>query len=209
MVLPLVPTPSTSFGRLVVLSAEGAIVCTLGDQLHVRFGVITYPRPFLAGQAWWVPFLFFGAVLSMLIAYPLLFRGMKRALGWPQARASMAPGEARRAVLEFFLAYATTAVAAAHPVLVLLVLTGAFGLRLALDWRAADDPGRRALVAALPFVAGAIVAGPAVEATLIALGQFRYVHPDWLGIAMWLPALYLHAAWSGRAMVHAFLQPHP
>jgi len=205
MVLPLVPTPSRSFPKLVVLAAEGAAVCTLGDQLHVRFGVLSYPRPFLAGQAWWVPFLFFLAVLSMLLAYPAIFRGMKRALGWPQARATLDVRDARRALLEFFLAYATTAVASARPVLVLLALTGAFGLRLALDWRAADDAGRRALVAALPFVAGAIVVGPLVEATLIAFGQFRYTHPHVLGFAMWLPALYLHAAWSGRAMVHAFL----
>jgi hypothetical protein len=173
----------------------------------VRFGVITYPRPFLAGQAWWVPFLFFGAVLSMLVTYPAIFRGMKRALGWPQAHAAVEPREARRAIVEFFLAYATTAVGAGQPVLVLGALTGAFLVRLWLDWRAADDLGRRALVAALPFVAAASVVGPLVEAALIALGQFRYVDPHVLGIAMWLPALYMHAAWSGRAMVHAFLSP--
>lgn len=205
MLLPLVPTPSSSFGRLMVLSAEGAVVCTLGDQLHVRFGVLSYPHPFLAGQAWWVPFLFFLSVLSMLLTYPIIFRTMKRALGWPAARVKIEPGEARRAVVEFFLAYATTAVAASRPVLVLLALTAAFGARLWLDWRAAEDGGRRALVAALPFVAITIVVGPLVEATLIALGQFHYHHPHFLGFAMWLPALYLHAAWSGRAMVHAFL----
>jgi hypothetical protein len=209
MLLPLVPTPSASFGRLAVLAAEGAVVCTLGDQLHVRFGVLSYPHPELAGQAWWVPFLFFFSVLSMLLAYPLTFRGCKRALGWPAARATVDARAARRALLEFFLAYAVTAVAAARPVLVLLALTGAFGLRLWLDWRAADDLGHRALVAALPFVAAAIVAGPLVEATLIALGQFRYEHPHVLGFAMWLPALYLHAAWAGRAMVHAFLGRPP
>lgn len=205
MLLPLVPTPSTSFGRLVVLAAEGAVVCTLGDQLHVRFGVLSYPHPELAGQAWWVPLLFFFAVLSMLLAYPVTFRAMKRTLGWPAARAPLEVRDARRALLEFFLAYAITAVAAARPVIVLLALTAAFGLRLWLDWRAADDLGRRALVAGLPFVSVTIVVGPLVEAALIALGQFRYEDPHVLGFALWLPALYLYAAWAGRAMVHAFL----
>lgn len=209
MVFPGIRAPRSSFGRLLVLAAEGGLVCTLGDQLHVRFGVLSYPHPELAGQAWWVPFLFFLAVLSMLLAYPLVFRTMKRALGWPGARLTMEPRQARGAVLEFFAAYATTAVAASRPVVVLLALTGAFGLRLWLDWRATEDAGRRALVAALPFVALAIVAGPLVEAALIALGQFRYTHPHVLGVAMWLPALYLHAAWSGRAMVHAFLGAAP
>jgi len=185
------------------------VVCTLGDQLHVRFGVITYPHPLLAGQAWWVPLLFFGAVGSMLIAYPVSFRAMKRALAWPGARATIGAGAARAAIVEFFAAYAVTAVLAARPVVVLGALTGAFGLRLWLDWRAADEAARRAIVAALPFVAGAIVVGPLFEAMLIALGQFRYVHPHVIGISMWLPALYLWAAWAGRAMVHAWLGGAP
>lgn len=209
MLFPLVPAPPTRLGRLLVLALEGAIVCTLGDQLHVRFHVIAYPHPFLAGQAWWVPLLFFAAVLAMLIGYPVTFRAMRRALAWPAAHVTMSPGQARGAIVEFFAAYAVTAVGAQWPLAVLGALTVGFGLRLWLDWRAADAPARRALVAALPFVAAAIVVGPLFEAMLIALGGFHYVEPHILGISMWLPALYLWAAWAGRAMVHAWLASPP
>lgn len=209
MLLPLVPAPADRVGRLLVLAAEGAVVCTLGDQLHVRFHVIAYPRPFLFGQAWWVPLVFFGAVLGTLLAYPPMFRGMRRALAWPAAKAAIAPGAARRAIAEFFLAYAFTAIAADWPLGVVGGLTTAFGVRLGLDWHAADGPGRRAIVAALPFVAAAIVVGPLVEALLIALGLFHYVHPHVLGISIWLPALYLWPAWAGRAIVHAWLAAPP
>jgi hypothetical protein len=209
MLIPLVPAPPSRLARLLLLAAEGAIVCTLGDQLHVRFHVIGYPHPFLAGQAWWVPFLFFGAVASMLVTYPVLFRAMRRALGWPTAQVTFGPRVARRAIVEFFLAYAFTAVAADWPLVVLSVLTGGFGVRLWLDWRVADEAGRRALVAALPFVSATIVVGPLFEATLIALGQFYYVDPHVFGISIWLPALYLWAAWAGRAMVHAWLASPP
>ena len=209
MLFPLLSAPPSRLGRLLVLAAEGAVVCTLGDQLHVRFGVITYPHPLFAGQAWWVPFSFFGAVAAMLIAYPMSFRAMRRTLAWPKANAAISVGAARQAILEFFVAYAVTAVVSARPVVVLATLTAAFALRLWLDWRVADASGRRAIVAGIPFVAGAIVVGPLVEAMLIALGQFRYVHPHVIGISMWLPALYLWAAWAGRAMVHAWLGGAP
>jgi hypothetical protein len=209
VLLPRVPAPASRPLRLLALAAEGAIVCTLGDQLHVRFGVIEYTHPFLAGQAFWVPLVFFGAVTAMLIAYPILFGATRRALAWPQAHARIGQGTARAALVEFFCAYALTAIASAWPLAVLATLTGGFALRLWLDWRAADDPGRRALVAALPFVAAAIVVGPLFEALLVALGAFRYLHPHVLGLALWLPALYLWAAWAGRAMVHAWLGAAP
>src|SRR5688572_5141172 len=103
MVIPLVPTPASRPARLLLLAAQGAVVCTIGDQLHVRFGVISYPRPDVLGQAWWVPLLFLGAVLAMLTTYPVVFRALRRAFGWSSAGAVMAPAQARRATAEFFL----------------------------------------------------------------------------------------------------------
>jgi hypothetical protein len=40
------------------------------------------------------------------------------------------------------------------------------------------------------FALIAAIAGPAVEATLVAIGAFEYTQPDFLGIPVWLPALW-------------------
>ncbi len=54
------------------------------------------------------------------------------------------------------------------------------------------------------FALVAAVAGPAVEATIHALGAFDYTEPDVLGLPVWLPALW---AWGGLAIRRLFGQP--
>lgn len=48
------------------------------------------------------------------------------------------------------------------------------------------------------FALVAAVAGPAVEATIHATGAFDYTEPDFLGIPIWLPALWANAGLSIR-----------
>ena len=51
------------------------------------------------------------------------------------------------------------------------------------------------------FALVAALAGPAVEASIHSLGAFDYTEPDFLGLPIWLPALW---AWGGLAIRRLF-----
>lgn len=171
--------------KLTGLVAFGAALCTALDQIHVRFGVLAYPKPFLLGQAWWVPFLFALATVAMV-------------LGWRQMAAltgeepvAVADDEVDRALSWLIGAYLASAFVKDHPWILLGVFVGAFAFR-------AGTLGSRTLV--LQAIGMAIV-GTAVEALLSKLGLFRYLVPTVGGVPVWLPGLYLHGAFLVRALV--------
>src|SRR5207245_10167329 len=87
-------------------------------------------------------------------------------------------------MLLFVAAYFASALVPGGPVaraIVLLALAGAI-------WWIAD---RTPLGIAL--AAGTAIIGTGVESTLIHAGSFVYTRPDYLGVAGWLPCLYLCA----------------
>ena len=175
----------------VVLFGLGALVGTGADQIHVRAGVLSYPRPseILPGQPLWVPLLFgaAGAVLPMLNAALLRLTPRSASRGSVRAVAS--------ASLWFFAAYASTALLQSAPLLL--------GLALVLVWA-----GRVALGPAMDKVlAGPLLAlvGSLFEAGLSSTGAFQYRRPDVLLVPVWLPALYLHASLLTREAYLAFL----
>jgi uncharacterized protein DUF2878 len=63
------------------------------------------------------------------------------------------------------------------------------------------------------FALVAAIAGPAVEATIHATGAFDYTEPDFLGIPIWLPALWANGGLSirrifGPLAVSVVPEPH-
>jgi hypothetical protein len=163
--------------RASVAIALGALVCTLGDHLHVVYGVLAYPRPVLFHQAWWVFPLFVGGVSAMLAGCD----AVRERLGGERVPTSL--GEAALASGWFFVAYAFTAVAADFPSAVLLVLVVTWVVRVR---------GLPRWVVAFSLVAAA--GGVGFEASLSRAGGFAYLNPDFMGVPRWLPGLYLHAA---------------
>jgi hypothetical protein len=153
----------------------GSGLCTFLDHQHVVWGVLAYTQPDYFEQAWWVPLLFFVATLAGLWGTGVV----RRLVGGEPAVVS--PALALVDVGSFAAAYYLTAVAHHAPD----VLTGI----LAATWllRAFSLPGW-----AVAYCIATALVGPAVEATLSALGGFHYLHPDFLGVARWLPVLYLH-----------------
>jgi hypothetical protein len=161
--------------RWLVAALVGAVVCTVLDHQHVTFGVLWYPTPVFWQQAWWVPILFGTATLAALgAAEPL-----RRAFGGERVEASR--GRLAIDFVVFAAAYFSTAVWQARPTLLAIVLGGVWLAR-------APFLPRWVIVASL---ASAVI-GPAFEATWSHLGFFYYHHPDTLGVARWLPMLYLH-----------------
>jgi hypothetical protein len=146
----------------------GAVAGVLCDQIHVVGDVIVYRDPLLFGQPWWVPVQYgLAAVVGYLGAHHL--RG----------------GSERLAVASawFLGAYLATAVFQRWP-LPLAVVLGLIGLARA------GRLGVRSLVFALAVALFGLV----WEAGLTSTGAFSYRHPNLVGVAFWLPALYVNAA---------------
>ena len=180
------------FGGLLVLAVLGAIMGTLGDQIHTQFRVLTYPRGvwWLFGQAAWVPFLFAGAG-------PLLIHG-HRLSAWMAGgeREHLTKGGIWMPTLWHFAAYLSTGLFFTSPRL----LTA--GLVLAWLGRVAFRPHRAMVVHSLVCAVG----GPIFEGFLSSTGAFTYAHPDFI-VPMWLPALYLHVAPVCRHIYVAWVSP--
>ncbi len=163
--------------RWLAVFVLGAALCTALDHQHVVWGVLSYPAPDFWEQAWWVPLLFGTAtVIAVLSVEP-----MRRLLGGAPTT------ETPMALVVFDLAgcaaaYYFTAVGQQAPDQVAAVLVLAWIIRVLAGLPAW----------AVAFCIGTAIVGPAFEGTWSALGFFHYHHPDFIGVARWLPALYLH-----------------
>jgi Protein of unknown function (DUF2878) len=177
---PRIIGPMRIAPRLLLLFALAAVLGTVGDQLHVRFGVLSYPHgsPLLFGQALWVPLLFgLAGVLLVLGHAPLLRLGPAGSARGSRFRFAMS-------LVWFYGAYASTALLAPTPLILAVALVGAWGARVVV----APKPDQM-----LAGVLYAIV-GPLFESALSATGAFHYTRPDLLLVPQWLPALYLHVS---------------
>jgi hypothetical protein len=166
--------------RLAAVFGLGAVLGTAGDQLHLRSGVLHYPRgPLLVlGQPIWVPLVFGAGGVALVLGHAPLLRAMPARLARGSIRGLVV------AVLWFYAAYAATAAFAHRPIALAAALVAAWGARVARA-PAADEVAAGLLYAVL---------GPAFEAALSATGAFRYASPDLLLVPVWLPALYLHVS---------------
>jgi hypothetical protein len=179
--------------RALALFAVGAVVGTLGDRIHTHYGVLGYPRVVAFGEAWFVPFLMGGAGIALVSGQALV----RRALSLPAARAT---GDGRAVVTAFAwfaCAYFASGVFQNYPVALTVAFVGAF-LGRALG--RVDAPGPRGSAALFAGALLTAVGGSLFESALSATGAFAYAMPDALGVPIWLPGLYLHAAMLARAI---------
>lgn len=144
--------------------------------MHTFGGATEYTHPFVLRTAWWVPFLFasaygFGGFLYA-VAYEKL-RGTAPVRSWRVLSLG---------VVAFAALYAISAFAPmSNLAKTVALLVGAIALFAWLD---------RTLVGAL-LTGAAAICGPLTEIYLSRIGAFRHLRPDFLGIPLWLPALYL------------------
>ncbi|MES2642257.1 MAG: hypothetical protein V4850_22425 [Myxococcota bacterium] len=177
------PRALTPKGLLVTMPIGAAIGLGL-DRVHVISGVLEYRDPVLAGQAWWVPFLFaIAAPLVLLNDYvPRLVLGAKA--GVPVRDVEAEAGW-------FIAAYLATALFWQWPWLLAAGLAGVWLVRSRRYLR----PDR------LAAAVGLAVTGPIFEATLASTGGFWYITPDFFGVPLWLAPLYLYVADLAAALV--------
>jgi hypothetical protein len=184
---------STVWVRCVVLAALGATVGTLLDWAHVENGAVAYTRPVPLGIAWWTPVLYAGAALAIGISHSSVDRWIGRA-----GARRLSPLRLGSGMLCFLAIWYATGALRLTSALVAALLAPAC---LAVWWL--FDATRGGLALALATA----LAGVGVEATLVRFGLFRHTHPDVLGVAWWLPTIYVAASVAvgnvGRALAGA------
>ncbi len=163
----------------VFLAVAGATLGTALDAIHVHTGTTRYTSPTLLGLAWWVPPLFGTAAVAIGLGRPLT----ERVLG----TSSPAPrgGPVLFGMLLFVAGYVVSSVGVGGS-------TGraaALVAMAAVGWTVCDRHLAGLLHAMLAAVGGVLV-----ETVLVRLGAFEHARADFLGVAGWLPALYLCAA---------------
>jgi hypothetical protein len=87
--------------------------------------------------------------------------------------------------IAFAAAYALTSFTHAWPNQTMLILTAFWIARILVT------PTPNWIIA---FSLMSAVAGPLIEAIISACGLFAYSHPDFVGVARWLPGIYLFVA---------------
>ena len=157
----------------VLLFLAGGIGGALCDQIHVQAGVLAYPHPFLADQAWWVAPQFGVAMLVILAGTrPFAVRSRSRSRTVPDAAL-------------FLGAYGATGLFNRWPVALAVALLALWLVRVAVDEHRAV-----LVVFAVLLAAG----GTLYEGALAATGAFHYTRPDVFHVPVWLPGIYLNGA---------------
>jgi hypothetical protein len=146
-------------------------------------------------MAWWTPLLF-GA--SVGIGGPIYAVGVRLIAGSrprrpPPPVRDLAVGFAIFGVLYFGSGY----LPASNGVKLAILLCGAVVL---FGWL--DRTGAGAIMTLVTAVTG-----PLVEITLVHLGTFVHLQPDFAGIPMWLPGLYLCAGPTLGQIARRVLEP--
>lgn len=171
--------------RALVVFVLGGIVGALLDQIHVRYQVLWYPKPWLFDQAWWVAPLFGATAVTVLAA----------ADRWLTMRPDAGRDEdVIEAAGMFVAAYWASGQWHQHPIGLALVYAVLLPLRTTRP-------------STIAFALALAAAGTAFEIVLSSTGAFRYCFPDLLGVPMWLPGLYVHAAPLGLAIARRLRGP--
>jgi hypothetical protein len=165
---------------LLYLFLFGATVGSLLDGFHTHSGTTLYTPELIWKAAWWTPFLFGMAGLSIGVSYQLVGKwfGRGRAIVSPEPTWSQLG-----IVLAFFsiLYFASGYLPASNAIKLAVLVIGSLILFVVF--------ARRSPLALGVAIITAFV-GPMVEVILIALGAFKHLQPDIWGVPIWLPALY-------------------
>jgi len=184
---PLSIVPMWTPRLLVTVFALGGLGGALFDQIHVRFGVLGYPRDDYFAQSWWVAPNFGLAALSILLGSVVFGSALRDA------------GQARRrdfveALGWFVGAYFASGLLAAWPMALSAGYVAAWLLRVL--------PRSDRRLVCLHSLALALL-GTGYEIVLSSAGWFHYSDPHLVTVPMWLPGLYLHVGPLGLAFARA------
>lgn len=170
------------------------------DAVHVHTQTLSYPRPFLFGQAAFVFPGFFGAFATMAFVYATLATRLPPSIPRAFSTSPAGSSELIESLTSFALAYILSGYGNREPLHLALILYATAALRLAV----APDRAFMAIIALLLAVAGTLT-----EGAMTAFGLVRYREPEIFGVPFWLGALYMHGAFSLREAMRFFIYGSP
>jgi len=178
--------------RVALLFLFGATVLTTMDGFHTHSGATSYPDPVVVKMAWWVPLLFGSTAALGGVSFVLLHRAL-RAPARALSSTDIAVGLAAFGGLYFASGY----LPASNAVIAGLLLAGALAL-----WRWLDRTWQGVVLGI-----GTAFAGCSTEIFLTSIGAFSHLRADFLGIPVWLPALYLASTPAVGHFARKVLEP--
>lgn len=164
--------------RIALVAIPFAILLTVCDSVfHVRTNTLEYHwNPQVLDQTILVPLTFWLAAVGMLLTVRVVH---------PSAPAVTGAKVVDGLVLVVLAYLASGLIAPDHAIAYAVALL--FGWIVRLAWR---TDRRTAVVIGVAIASGGVLG----EASLSALGDFSYLHPDVLGVPWWLFPLYLHGS---------------
>ncbi|HEV2361967.1 MAG TPA: hypothetical protein VGS21_09720 [Acidimicrobiales bacterium] len=168
--------------RVGAFALAGVVIGMPLDALHVETHVLSYSHPAIGVQAWWVPFVFAFAGIALCEGHHQTRRLIHEP---PTGRPTT--GLMVGSVGVLVAVYGSSGLLKSVPVVscALYLLTFAAGTRL--WWR--ESWGLLALTAI-----GLAIGGPLVESLITLTGGFHYADRDVWRVPVWLPLIYLNAA---------------
>ncbi len=182
--------------RLLPFSLIGAVVATLCDANHVLTETLSYPEPFLFGQAVFVFPGFFMAFTIMALNYHYVTSLFPKSV---KKKASISSGEFPafvESLLFFMMVYLLSGFGNYHPVLLSVIFFGSFFARLAFTYE-------RTFILLFAILLG--VGGMLVEGAMTQVDLVHYREPEMFGVPYWLGGVYMHGALALREGMRYFV----
>jgi len=165
--------------EFLLLFVGGGLFISLGDRVHIAYGVLTQADTSFFGQAWWVMPNFGCVSIALYFGY-----GFLRKLNGEEV-SNFSSRRLLTTSCAFLLAYASTGPLDAWGWWLAALLSIWWLLRIII-W-----PVRKSVI---QFVVILAFVGPLAEAFQSSTGLFAYDHPDLGLVPSWLFAIYLHGA---------------
>ena len=186
---------NTKWSGIFLFALLGAALTTFCDGVHVHTQTLSYPDPFLFGQAWWV---YPGFVLAFLFMGSCYVFFINRLPAVIPVQKSISQGNARdfsETIMIFALIYLLSGFGNFDPVFLSVIFYGTFAAR----WLFSYDRLWLLLIAVLMAIGGMFG-----EGVLAAAGLVTYRHVDVFHVPFWLGGLYMHGAFALREGIRYF-----
>ncbi|MCF8459380.1 MAG: hypothetical protein K9G46_01520 [Flavobacteriales bacterium] len=182
--------------KLLPFALLGAMVATICDANHVFTEALSYPNPFLFGQA---AFVFPGFVIAFL------FMGLNYLFApsfFPKAAKNVESTSAGsfdafvENLLFFMMVYLLSGFGNHEPELLSIIFYGSFLIRLAFTYE-------RMFILLFAIILG--IGGMVVEGAMTQFDLVHYRQPEIFGVPYWLGGVYMHGALALREGMRYFV----
>ena len=182
--------------KILPFALLGAVVATICDANHVFTEALSYPEPFLFGQAWFVfpgfvvAFTFMG--LNYLFAPSLFPKAATSSESTTEGSVSVFVEN----LLFFMMVYLLSGFGNYEPIILSVIFYASFLIRWFFTYE-------RMFILLFAIVLG--IGGMAVEGAMTQFDLVHYREPEIFGVPFWLGGVYMHGALALREGMRYFV----